>query len=150
MSEEKERESTDFKVSDRRKFTQVGELRPDAPTEVASPEAGSEQSSKSVRNQHAQGPATTGTGQAERGKMDFSSFLLSLATTGMVHLGEIPDPATGKKGDNLQAAQQMIDIVCLLQEKTKGNLSAEESNLLENLLYELRMKYLAKSKVVCL
>ncbi|MCH8818989.1 MAG: DUF1844 domain-containing protein [Acidobacteria bacterium] len=80
--------------------------------------------------------------------MNFSSFLLSLATTGMVHLGEIPEPTTGQKLENLEAASQMIDILGILKEKTEGNLLSEESQLLESLLYELRMKFLSKSNVV--
>ena len=71
--------------------------------------------------------------------MNFASFLLSLATTGMVHLGEIPEPTTGQKMENLEAARQMIDILRILKEKTEGNLSSEESQLMENLLYELQM-----------
>ena len=66
--------------------------------------------------------------------MDFSSFVLSLATTGMVHLGEIVDPAVGQKQENLAAAKQLIEILSLLKEKTEGNLSAEEAQLLEGLL----------------
>ena len=80
--------------------------------------------------------------------MDFASFLLSLATTGMVHLGEIPDPGTGQTSENLDAAKQMIDILSVLKLKTNGNLSADEARLLDSLLYELRMKLMTKSKVI--
>lgn len=74
--------------------------------------------------------------------------MISLATSGMVQLGEIPDPVTGRRQESLQAAQQMIDILSMLQEKTRGNLQPEESHLLDNLLYELRMKFLARAKVI--
>lgn len=77
--------------------------------------------------------------------IDFSSFVLSLATTAMSHLGEVPDPATGKHATSLDEAKQIIDILCMLKEKTIGNLSPEESRMIEQLLYELRMKYLSKS-----
>ena len=80
--------------------------------------------------------------------MNFASFMMSLATTGMVHLGEIPEPTTGQKIENLEAAHQMIDILDILKEKTAGNLLPEESQLMESLLYELRMKFLSKSNVV--
>ena len=80
--------------------------------------------------------------------VDFASFLLSLATTGMVHLGEIPEPSTGQKSEDLEGARQMIEILDIMKVKTEGNLSGEESKLLENLLYELRMKFLSKSKAV--
>ena len=80
--------------------------------------------------------------------MDFSSFLLSLATTAMMHLGEIPDPVAGGSNQNLEAAKQMVDILSILQKKSEGNRTADESRLLEELLYELRMKYLAKTKMI--
>lgn len=77
--------------------------------------------------------------------IDFSTFVLSLATTAMSHLGEVPDPATGKNDTNLDEAKQIIDILCMLKKKTSGNLSHEESQMMEHFLYELRMKYLSKT-----
>ena len=74
--------------------------------------------------------------------LSFAAFVLSLAHTAAVHFGDIPDPATGQTGrSNLPAAQQMIDILSLLEEKTRGNLSAEERQLLEQVLYELRLRW---------
>ena len=79
--------------------------------------------------------------------LSFAAFVLSLAHTAAVHFGDIPDPATGQPAEmNLPAAQQMIDILSLLEEKTRGNLTAEERQLLEQLLYELRLRYLEASK----
>jgi hypothetical protein len=77
--------------------------------------------------------------------IDFSTFVLSLATTAMSHLGELPDPATGRNETNLDEAKQIIDILCMLKEKTSGNLSHEESQMIEHFLYELRIKYLSKT-----
>jgi hypothetical protein len=78
----------------------------------------------------------------EAGALSFAAFVLSLAHTTALHLGDIPDPATGQTlAPNLAAAQQMIDILALLEEKTRGNLTAEERQLLEQLLYELRMRF---------
>ncbi len=75
--------------------------------------------------------------------INFPAFVLSLAHTAAVHFGDIPDPVTGTPAEvNLQAAQQMIDILSLLEQKTRGNLTAEERQLLEQILYELRMRYL--------
>ena len=72
----------------------------------------------------------------------FSGFILSLATTAAVHFGDIADPHTGDKATpNLQAAQQMIDLIAMLQEKTKGNLIEPEARLVDDLLYELRVRY---------
>ena len=68
--------------------------------------------------------------------------MLSLAHTAAVHFGDVPDPVSGDEGQpNLPAAQQMIDILSLLDEKTRGNLTAEERQLLEQVLFELRMRY---------
>ena len=68
--------------------------------------------------------------------------MISLATTAAVHFGDIPDPNTGEPAEpDLVAAHQMIDLISLLQEKTKGNLTTDEAKLVDDLLYELRMRY---------
>jgi len=77
--------------------------------------------------------------------IDFSAFVLSLATTAMSHLGEVADPTTGKREMNLEGAKQTIDILCMLKEKTRGNLTGDEEQMMEHFLYELRMKYLSKT-----
>jgi hypothetical protein len=72
----------------------------------------------------------------------FAGFILSLATTAAVHFGDIADPESGERTEpNLHAAQQMIDIIAMLQEKTKGNLIEQEERLVDDLLYELRMRF---------
>jgi hypothetical protein len=77
----------------------------------------------------------------------FVGFVLSLAHTAAYHFGDVPDPVTGQPGPaNLAAAQQVIDILSLLDQKTRGNLTAEERQLLEQLLYELRMRYVEADK----
>jgi hypothetical protein len=77
----------------------------------------------------------------------FVGFVLSLAHTAAVHFGDVPDPVTGETVQpNLAAAQQMIDILALLEQKTRGNLSAEERQLLEQIIYELRMRFVEVSK----
>ena len=74
-------------------------------------------------------------------------FALSLAHTAAVHFGDVVDPVTGQTADvNVAAAQQMIDILALLEEKTRGNLSMEERQLLEQILYELRLRYVEATK----
>lgn len=78
----------------------------------------------------------------EASVITFIGFVLSLAHTAAVHFGDIPDPVTGQTASpNPAAAQQMIDILALLEQKTRGNLTAEERQLLEQILYELRMRY---------
>jgi len=79
-------------------------------------------------------------------KVTFTTFILSLASSGLVQLGEVPDPETGAIGENILMAKHTIDILTMLQSKTKVCLDAEEAQLLEGLLYELRMKYVLKKK----
>ena len=75
-------------------------------------------------------------------EITFTGFILSLATTAAVHFGDIADPNTGERSEpNLHAAQQLIDIIAMLQEKTKGNLIEPEERLIDDLLYELRLRY---------
>jgi hypothetical protein len=72
----------------------------------------------------------------------FSTFLLSLSTSVMVCLGELPDPLRNEKSTNIPLAKQTIGIIEMLKEKTKGNLTEEEDRLIEGILYDLRMKYI--------
>ena len=77
-------------------------------------------------------------------KPTFSTFILSLASSALVHLGEVPNPSTGKDDIDIALAKHSIDTLAMLQEKIVGGLDAEESRLLDGLLYELRMKYVVK------
>jgi hypothetical protein len=74
--------------------------------------------------------------------ISFTQFILSLGTTAAVHFGDLADPATGETGDpDLIAASQMIDLLALLQDKTRGNLDPAEAKLLDDLLYDLRLRF---------
>lgn len=78
----------------------------------------------------------------ERPGIAFADFIISLARTAAVHFGDIEDPMLGERQEpDLAAAHQMIDLIAMLQEKTKGNLTAPEAKLVEDLLYELRMRF---------
>ncbi len=79
-------------------------------------------------------------------EIDFSSFILSLGTQAMMHLGEIPNPVTKQKEINLTLAKQTIDLIELIKDKTIGNLTAGEEQLIDNFLYELRIKYVKENK----
>ena len=79
-------------------------------------------------------------------KIDFSTFIMSLTSSAFYHLGDIADPETAKTETNLPAVQQTIDMLIMLREKTQNNLTQEETKLLEQLIYELQMKFVAKSK----
>jgi hypothetical protein len=74
-------------------------------------------------------------------KIDFSSFILSLYSSGLVQLGKVEDPSSGKKGINLELAQHTIDMIAMLEEKTRGNLTGDEENLLQALLSEIRLGF---------
>lgn len=82
--------------------------------------------------------------------IDFSTLVLSLSTSALVHLGEAPNPDTTRADEpaekNLPLAKQTIDIVEMLQEKTQGNLTDDEAKLLRQLLYDLRLRYVAARK----
>jgi Domain of unknown function (DUF1844). len=79
-------------------------------------------------------------------KVTFTTFILSLASSGLVQLGEVPDPETGAMGENLLMAKHTIDVLNMLRDKTIRCLDEEEAKLMEGLLYELRMKYVLKTK----
>ena len=74
-------------------------------------------------------------------RVDFSTFILSLYSSALVQMGEMPDPATGERYKDLEVARQTIDMISMLEEKTRGNLNADEDNLVKNLIHELRMAY---------
>jgi hypothetical protein len=75
-------------------------------------------------------------------QIDFSTFVISLSTSALYHLGLVEDPQSGQRGEvDLALASQTIDTLAVLEEKTRGNLDDEEKQLLESLLYELRMRF---------
>ena len=95
---------------------------------------------------------TVDTGNTENGErpslppVNFSNFIMSLNSSALVHLGELEMPDGGTAEIDLDIARQSIDILAMLQEKTRGNLTENEDNLLQHILYELRMKFIAASK----
>jgi hypothetical protein len=131
MAEEKEDKS--FTVKDKRSFTPEGELKEEAKQEAPKTE-GKEEAQK----EEAQ-PTTLP-------EINFTSFIFSLSTSVLLHFGEITDPISNRKERNLPLAKQTIDLLGMLKEKTKGNLSNEEDELLDNILFNLRMKYVEEVK----
>lgn len=75
-------------------------------------------------------------------EINFATFIFSLNHSVLVHLGVMDDPSTGKKVKSIQLAKQTIDILGMLEEKTQGNLTEDEENMLKNILYDLRMIYI--------
>ncbi len=135
MSEEKK----DFVVKDRRIFSQ------DSP-EPEKKDDGQEASSSTEETAATdEAPRTTADDSPQPPpplpEINFPTFIASLNASALLHLGAIEDPASGKKEKNLPMAKQTIDILSMLEEKTAGNLTADEANLIKNILYDLRIMY---------
>jgi hypothetical protein len=134
-----------FVIKDRRRFDDSGEARPETPREEtpAKPQEPKPEvrAAEPRQDEKAQGPST----EQSFPELNFSTFVFSLGTSAMYHFGDFPDPVTKKAERNLEAAKQTIDILAILKDKTKGNLSEDEDRLLESLLYELRMRYVRET-----
>jgi hypothetical protein len=155
-SEEEKEQSKGFKVEDRRRFSAEGELKPE--------HRGADQAEAQVSAGHGTSSATdTGTGRGQnrqetRASDDFSqrretapeitfaTFVVGLSTQALVHLGELPDPHTSQPATDLPAAQQLIDIIAMLENKTRGNLERDEQSMLESSVFFLRMKYVERAR----
>jgi hypothetical protein len=141
-SEEDKQEKRGFKVEDRRRFSDSGEARPEAPETPreapARPAAPGDKPPEPASPPHQSGQ------QEAPLPLNFSTFILSLSTQALVHLGEIPNPIDNKVTTELLSAKHMIDILGILKEKTKGNLDSSESGLLDTVLYDLRLKYVER------
>ena len=146
MDREEEEKSKGFKVEDRRRFSAEGELKPEfrgaeaAPAAAAAPQPASAAAAAQPASAVPQGPA------AEPDEITFATFMVGLSTQALMHLGEIRDPHEEQAGVDLAAAQQLIDIVGMLKEKTRGNLDRNEEALIDAILFELRMKYVERSR----
>jgi hypothetical protein len=174
MAEEEEKERG-FKVADRRRFSSEGESKPEVedrpppPSGKTSDKPAPAQQSAPVQDAHAEHPhshggptagaqaeasaayeraASSQPGAQDLGPQDltFASFVVGLSTEALALMGEMPHPATGERLNDLGGAQQLIDIIAILQEKTRGNLSRDEDTLLDAILFDLRMKYVEKAR----
>lgn len=85
-------------------------------------------------------------GQCVMPEVTFPAFVMSLNTSALYHLGEIADPHTGKKIVDLDLARHAIDTLVMMQEKTKGNLSGDETELLKNILYDIKLRFVNAAK----
>ena len=129
-----------FKVSDRRILTEEGELKEEAA------KAHEKQTHEAVDAQSAS-EASSPKEEPEL-SMDFKTLVFSFRMNALVQLGILANPATNKAEKDLRAAKQSIDILEVLNDKTKGNLDAEEAQLLEASLYELKLSYLQASNQI--
>ena len=136
----KEQEEQGFRVTDKRGFREDGEpANPEGQTNEKEEEAPAVEQSSSKEEAPPEKEAPP------RPPIDFPSYILSYYTQGCVLMGEVPNPITNKKEEHIEEAKHIVDILSMLEQKTKGNLSKEEKQLLESVLYELRMKFMAKT-----
>lgn len=129
-------ENKGYTVTDRRFFSQSEEEKERLRQESrAAEQARERQEAADAYNRTAS--------QAENAlpEITFSSFIISMASSVFMHLGDIPNPETGKTEKNLPLAKQTIDLLGLLRQKTQNNLTVEEEHLFDSLLYDLRLRY---------
>jgi hypothetical protein len=143
MPEEKE-EKKDFVVKDRRIFSAENldaeeKDKKEAPAAEEKKEAKSKEASEKPDTEDQEPPF-------QLPEINFATFVASLNASALLQLGAIEDPTSGTKNKNLPMAKQTIDILSMLQEKTAGNLSTEEENLLKNILYDLRLMYVKEKQ----
>jgi len=141
MAEEEKESGRGFRVEDRRRFTSTTDepRSNESPEQPAGPPPPEEPPPPRAEPRHA-------AASAPQPEISFSSFLLGLSTQALMYMGEIP-PAPGQPPQtDLSAAQQMIDVLAMLQQKTTGNLDSGEAAMLENALFDLRMRYVELAK----
>lgn len=124
VAEDEKDQSRGFKVEDRRRFSESG--APRAESVEAEP-----------------GPAAS-SAPHDVPEISFGTFVISLSAQGLAHLGEMPHPVDGATTVDLAGARQIIEILSMLRDKTRGNLDPEEQRLVEHALYELRMKFVER------
>ena len=143
MPEEKE-EKKDFVVKDRRIF--ADEARDDEETEDKEAPAAEEKAEAEPQEENEKPDAEAQEPPPQFPEINFATFVASLNASALMQLGAIEDPTTGTKNKNLPMAKQTIDILSMMQEKTSGNLTPEEENLLKNILYDLRLMYVKEKQ----
>jgi hypothetical protein len=154
---EEEEKSRGFKVDDRRRFSAEGELKPEH--QGTAQQEGEPQRSRpqpqgapphvaegAPPRTSERGTAAMESAASSHPEINFATFVVSLSTQALMHLGEIPDPMTNQQQRDLPAAQHMIDILGMLQDKTRGNLDHDEEGMLRSILFDLRMKYVETAR----
>lgn len=141
--EEEKKEGKGFTVQDRRRFSETGDSRDDTPS---STDTRDRVETNATEYATSQSPGKAEEQQTALPEINFSTFIISLSTQALMHLGEIANPLTGKVEQDRSVAKQMIDIIGMLREKTRGNLNSGEDRLIEDILFDLRMKYVEAIK----
>ena len=147
-----EENQSSFKVTDRRLFNADGTLREDALIEEAAPAPSPEPqpavSSGSAQPQRQFAAATAPEPQPEPEDVEpertmFNEFLMGIASSAFIYLGLVEHPATGRRQVDMTAAKESIDMLVMLREKTKGNLTHGEEKFFDDLLSDLKMQYVS-------
>ena len=138
MAEEK----PGFTIKDRRIFAEETE----EPLKEEAKEEAKEKAKEEAKEESVSAEEQKTEPKVHLPEINFPTFIFSLNASALLHLGVMEDPATGKKVKNLPIGKQTIDILGMLEEKTKGNLSKEEENLLKNILYDLRIIYVKEQE----
>ncbi|MFQ5586303.1 MAG: DUF1844 domain-containing protein [Thermodesulfobacteriota bacterium] len=136
MSEEEK----EFKVVDKRRFSEEGKVREHEGEEAKGPEPEPEGARSSEGEGDRGGPS-----EQQLPPADFTTFIISMGASALMHLGDTPNPATNTVEPNLSLARHTIDTLAMLQEKTKGNLTEDEGRMFEGLLTDLKMRYVKAS-----
>ena len=130
----------DFIIKDKRIFAEKDEDQPIKEEKEKPLEEPAAETSESMTDQEEEKT------DYQLPEINFATFIFSLNHSVLVHLGVMEDPSTGKKVKNLPIAKQTIDILGMLEEKTRGNLDNDEEKMLKNILYDLRMIYIKEKK----
>ena len=133
-------EEKGFVIKDKRIFSQEEQ---DLNKEDKEPE---KQPAKEEAKAKEESSAEKQDAETELPEINFPTFIISLNASALVNLGAIEDPASGTKVKNLSIAKQTIDILSMLEEKTRGNLTEEEEQILKNILYDLRIIYVKEKE----
>ncbi len=148
-------EEKGFSVKDRRLFSGEEREKPDQRVPSADKASAETPEKKATSENRASAPKPPQPSQSEAAAgayadavedmplptVNFPTFILSLNASALLHLGALEDPETGRPSKNLSMAKQTIDILSMLEEKTRGNLTKDEENMLKNILYDLRIAY---------
>lgn len=136
-------EKKDFIIKDRRIFSQENLDKTEKAEDKLKEEKADQPEAKEHKKEHAPNDKEA---EACLPEINFPTFIMSLNASALFNLGVLENPATGKKEKNPALAKQTIDILCLLEEKTRGNLSKDEDVMLKNILYDLRIIYVKEVK----
>ena len=135
-------EKKDFIIKDKRMFSKEGQDNQEEERAEKEEETAESSEKEAEASESEDAPASAEDAESfQLPEINFATFIFSLNSSVLVHLGIIDDPASGKKVKNLILAKQTIDILGMLEEKTRGNLTEDEKSMLKHILYDLRMIY---------